>query len=213
MSLLPLLFSNWWEDLDHPHRLLDQHFGLALKPEDLLSSHALSSPETEVFVLRPGKRSLQRYQPYERSLRKSSGASTVQADKNKFEVTLDVQQFEPEEISIKVVDKSVVIEGKHEEKQDEHGWISRQFTRKYLVPEQCDIEQLKSTLSSDGVLTIYAPRKEVEAQKKERVIQIQTTGQPALKEASIKSVEPQGSQNQKTSQLSQQSQEKRVKAA
>lgn len=214
MSLLPMLFSNWWEDLDRPHRLFDQHFGLGLSPDDLPSSW--TPYDTDVLVIRP-RRQLHRHHPYDRSLsRKSSGASTVQADKNKFQVTLDVQQFLPEEVTVKVVGKNVVVEGKHEEKQDEHGWISRQFVRKYLVPEQCDIDNLQSTLSSDGVLTVTAPRKTLELEdKKERIIKIQNTGQPALKEDSQKSVEPQkdqGAQTQK-SPAQQRGQEKTVKAA
>ncbi|KZC10004.1 hypothetical protein WN55_01041 [Dufourea novaeangliae] len=36
MSLLPLLFSAWWAELDRPHRLMDQNFGLGLTPEQLL---------------------------------------------------------------------------------------------------------------------------------------------------------------------------------
>ena len=98
-------------------------------------------------------------------------------------MVLDVQQFKPEEISVKVVDKCVVVEGKHEEKQDEHGWISRQFTRKYLIPEQCDVEQVNSSLSSDGVLCITAPRKDQPKDKNERSIKIEQTGKPAIREA------------------------------
>ncbi|KAK2579617.1 hypothetical protein KPH14_010908 [Odynerus spinipes] len=214
MSLLPMLFSNWWEGLNRPHRLFDQHFGSALSPDDLPSSW--TPYDTDVLILGP-RRHLRRHHPYDRSLsRKTSGTSTVQPDKNKFQVTLDVQQFEPEEVTVKVVGKNVVVEGKHEEKQDEHGWISRQFARKYLVPEQCDIDKLESTLSSDGILTITAPRKVSELEeKKEKIIKIQTTGQPALKEDAPKSIEvqkEQGSQTQK-SPAQQRGQEKTVKAA
>ena len=35
MSLLPLLFSTWWANLEQPHMLMDQNFGLGLRPEDL----------------------------------------------------------------------------------------------------------------------------------------------------------------------------------
>lgn len=111
------------------------------------------------------------------------GVSTVQANKNKFCVDLDVQQFSPEEISVKVVDRFVIVEGKHEEKQDEHGWISRQFTRKYMIPEQCDIDEVTSKLSSDGVLTITAPRKQSLGPEGERVINIEHTGKPAVHES------------------------------
>lgn len=214
MSLLPMLFSNWWEDLDRPHRLFDQHFGLGLNPEDLPSSW--TPYDTDVLVIRP-RRHVYRHHPYDRSLsRKSSGSSTVQADKNKFQVTLDVQQFSPEEVTVKVIGKNVIVEGKHDEKQDEHGWISRQFVRKYLVPEQCDIEKLQSTLSSDGVLTITAPRKVMELEeKKERIIKIQNTGQPALKEDVPKPVEAQKEQASQTQKnpAQQRGQEKTVKAA
>ncbi len=75
------------------------------------------------------------------------------------QVSLDVQQFKPEEINVKVVDDHVVVEGKHEERQDKHGFISRQFTRRYLLPPNVNIEAVKSSLSSDGILSISAPKK------------------------------------------------------
>lgn len=183
MSLVPLLFSDWWEDLDRPHRLSDQHFGLSLDPGDLAERIAPSS--LDLLSFRPNKLRYNRsarYHPFLHSSlvkRSGKGASTVAADKDKFVVTLDVQQFRPEEINVKVVDNSIVVEAKHEEKEDEHGWISRQFIRKYTVPEQCDIQQVESQLSSDGVLTIAAPRKEV-AKDNEKVIKIQYTGAPAI---------------------------------
>ncbi|KAK2579615.1 hypothetical protein KPH14_010906 [Odynerus spinipes] len=114
---------------------------------------------------------------------KNRGWSIVKDDKDKFHVALDIQQFKPEEVSVKVVDNYIVVEGKHEEKQDDHGVISRHFIRKYLVPEQCDAEKATSTLSSDGVLTITAPRKpEAIEEKKEKVIKIEHTGKPALED-------------------------------
>lgn len=36
---------------------------------------------------------------------------------------------------MKAVENALVIEGKHEERMDEHGYIARQFTRKYFMPE------------------------------------------------------------------------------
>ena len=214
MSLLPMLFSSWWEDLERPHQLFDQQFGLSLNPEDLPTS-ALAPYDTDILMLRPRRRGQRRYQPYERSVdRRSNGSSIVQAHKNKFEVTLDVQQFAPEEVTVKVVGKNVVVEAKHEEQQDEHGWISRQFQRRYHVPEQCDIDELKSSMSSDGVLTITAPRKQADPEKKnERIIQIQSTGQPAIK-ADAKPIEKQVEENSAQENITQhRGQEKTVKAA
>ena len=190
MSLIPLLFSEWWEDLDHPHRLFDQNFGLGLYPEQLLNPNILDQ-----YILPSRDRRLRSpliyYRPWGELLRKNEGGgtSTVKADKDKFQVILDVQQFKPEEINVKIVDKCVIVEGKHEEKQDEHGWISRQFTRRYMIPEQCDIDQITSSLSSDGVLNIIAPRKDKPKVQTERTIAIEKTGKPAVKETEEKTEE------------------------
>lgn len=75
------------------------------------------------------------------------------------QVILDVQQFSPEEITVKTRDNFVIVEAKHEEKQDEHGFISRHFIRRYVLPTTHDVMQVTSNLSSDGVLTITAPQK------------------------------------------------------
>lgn len=47
--------------------------------------------------------------------------------------------------------------GKHEEKHDDHGMISRHFIRKYMIPDRCIPEKATCSLTSDGVLTITAP--------------------------------------------------------
>ncbi|XP_058796928.1 protein lethal(2)essential for life-like [Phymastichus coffea] len=176
MSLVPLLFSDWWNDLDRPHSLFDQHFGLSLDPKNVISPS-----RSELVLYKPNRLRLgSRFHPYN-LLKRNRGSSTLTPDKDKFLVTLDVQQFHPEEISVKIVDDNVIVEGKHQEKEDEHGWISRQFTRKYQIPSQCNIEQVESHLSSDGVLTITAPKKELpKSNSNEKTIKIQLTGQPAL---------------------------------
>jgi crystallin alpha B len=70
-----------------------------------------------------------------------------------------VQQFSPDEITVKTVDNDVIVEAKHEEKKDEHGFISRHFVRRYVLPMSHDAIGVTSSLSSDGVLTITAPKK------------------------------------------------------
>lgn len=87
-----------------------------------------------------------------------SGCSLL-SDKKGFKINLDVQQFKPEELKVAVSDGYIVVDGKHEERSDEHGYISRQFTRRYKIPENVDEKALLSNLSSDGVLSIKAPYK------------------------------------------------------
>jgi len=190
MSLLPLLYSNWLEDLDTPHSLMDQHFGHGIHPEYLpvhphvhplqsRNRHYANMPRDAISRCPVGSY----VRPWGELLRQGQGGtSTVKADKDQFQVVLDVQQFAPEEINVKVVDKTVVVEGKHEEKRDEHGFVSRQFSRRYIIPEQCDIDQVSSKLSSDGVLSIVVPRKNKPEANGERSITIEHTGKPAIRE-------------------------------
>src|SRR5690349_5190745 len=46
-----------------------------------------------------------------------------------FQVSIDVNSFRPEEIEVKLKDREIIVEGKHEERQDELGFVSRQFSR------------------------------------------------------------------------------------
>ncbi|XP_033211422.1 protein lethal(2)essential for life-like [Belonocnema kinseyi] len=188
-SLMPMLYSDWWEALDHPHHITGQNFGHAIRPNDVLVPHIPEIP----LPMSPYHHDLQKYiapigveklrstmylRPWVQLHNKTNGVSTVKKDKDKFQVVLEIQQFTPEEVSVKVVDKFVMVEGKHEDKQDEHGWVARQFSRKYLVPEQCDLEQVKSSLSSDGVLTITAPRKHDQKHRREKDVEIEITEKP-----------------------------------
>lgn len=92
-------------------------------------------------------------------------ASTdIPVNKDYFEVCLDVQHFKPEEISVKVEKTSVVVHAKHEEKQDEHGFVSRQFTRRYDLPTGYKGEDVVSSLSSDGILSIKCTTPAVESE-------------------------------------------------
>lgn len=60
---------------------------------------------------------------------------------------------------MKTAGNNVTIEAKHEERQDEHGFVSRHFVRRYALPPSHDVFNITSSLSSDGVLTITAPKK------------------------------------------------------
>jgi len=141
MSILPYLL----DELSRP-TVYNQHFGLGLLDDDLLAQ-----PQLYPGYIRP-----QLMRPY---FAPQNGLSLIQNDKNNFKVNLDVQQFKPDEVSVKVVDGYVVVDGKHEERSDEHGYISRQFTRRYKVPDNVDPAAITSTLSSDGVLSVGAPKK------------------------------------------------------
>ncbi|KAG9265415.1 alpha-crystallin B chain-like isoform X1 [Astyanax mexicanus] len=126
-----------------PFRMFDQHVG------DHWDSDFFS-PFYAMFYYRP---SFWRYPSLW-----DSGMSEVRMDKDRFVINLDVKHFSPEELSVKVNDEYVEIHGKHEERQDDHGYVAREFYRKYKVPTGVDPGNFTSCLSFDGVLTVSAPR-------------------------------------------------------
>lgn len=99
------------------------------------------------------------------------------------QVNLDVQQFAPEELTVKLVGDFLVVQGEHEERQDEHGFVSRSFQRRYKLPSGIRLDTLKSGLSSDGVLTVTASQKPMPLPAaRERIVPIVPTNAPAIKE-------------------------------
>lgn len=94
--------------------------------------------------------------------------------KDGFKVSLDVQDFKPDEINVKTLDNAVIVEAKHEERRDEQGFITRHFTRRYELPKDISLTQLESTLSADGILTVQAPKIDIE--ENARKIDIKQTG-------------------------------------
>ncbi|UYV62657.1 CRYAA [Cordylochernes scorpioides] len=83
--------------------------------------------------------------------------SEVVHSDDKFQVHLDVSNYRPEELSVKMV--AVVVRGK-QEKKDGHSWVSREFNRRYSLPPDVDSQALTSTLTPQGVLTLEAPKME-----------------------------------------------------
>lgn len=109
--------------------------------------------------------------------RRQENAGAVSAiGKDGFQVCMDVQQFKPSELNVKVTDNCVIVEGKHEEREDDHGYISRSFARRYVLPKGYDPNKVVSTLSSDGVLTVSVPKPQIEEKTNERIVQIQQVG-------------------------------------
>nr|XP_022913540.1 protein lethal(2)essential for life-like [Onthophagus taurus] len=178
MSLIPFLL----DDFSHrPSRIFNQNFGLGLDPEDLMRPLTIH-PDHHHHHHHGRHRGLtpfSYYRPWKSLASEQDVGSTIALDKDRFQVNLDVQHFKPEEIVVKVTgEHTITVEGKHEEMEDEHGYISRSFTRKYILPKGHDIQKVDSKLSSDGVLTITAPTLNPDAIEEHRKIPIQHTGVP-----------------------------------
>lgn len=100
--------------------------------------------------------------------------------KDGFQVCLDVRHFQPNEISVKTENNSIIVNAKHEDKKDDQGFISREFTRKYDLPKGFKAEDVISSLSSDGLLSVKCPKAAAIEGSNVRHVEIQQTG-PAKK--------------------------------
>nr|XP_056716217.1 alpha-crystallin B chain isoform X2 [Euleptes europaea] len=149
-----------------PSRIFNQAFGDHLAETELFSSGSALSP----FLFRPSFLRIPGWL--------ENRFSEMRLDKDKFYVNIDVKHFSPEELKVKVLGDVIEIHGKHEERQDEQGFVAREFNRKYKIPTDVDPLSITSSLSSDGVLTVNGPRKPTEVP--ERTIPITREEKPAL---------------------------------
>lgn len=73
---------------------------------------------------------------------------------------MDVHDFVSGELKVKVVgEREVMVEGRLETNTADLAMSSNSFRRKFSLPQDTDMEAISSAMSSDGVLTIFAPRK------------------------------------------------------
>lgn len=125
--------------LSAPGRLFDQRFGEGLLEAELAS---LCPAALAPYYLRAPSVALP--------------AAQVPTDPGQFSVMLDVKHFSPEEIAVKVVGEHVEVHARHEERPDEHGFVAREFHRRYRLPSGVDPASVTSALSPEGVLSIQA---------------------------------------------------------
>ncbi|XP_041353343.1 alpha-crystallin B chain-like [Gigantopelta aegis] len=177
-NLLRALYPNrsisiWddpWFNVQTPSRLFDQQFGMALTDDDFHLPEVYRGMMVQPRVLRP---------------RQQTGMSEVTNSDKEFSIKIDVQHFKPDEIAVKTVDNHIVISAKHEEKEDEHGYVCRSFTRRYVLPKDVDPKTVTSSLSPDGVLNVKAPKLALEAPQ-ERTIPITHETTPAVMDSEMK---------------------------
>merc|ERR1711974_186941 len=83
----------------------------------------------------------------------------LQEDDTKMEISLDTTGYKPDELKVQVRDGELSVEGKHEEKSEAgHVMVSRQFSKRYGLPQGAKREAVMSNLSQDGVMVITVPK-------------------------------------------------------
>merc|ERR1711944_34439 len=98
---------------------------------------------------------------------------------DRFSKTVHVKGFKPEDIQIRVTtDKKVIVEAKQEVKEEKDGFKSHKLKEiKQLldVPDNVNIEELTSSLSEKGYLTISAPLLALPGPKKKEETKLHVT--------------------------------------
>lgn len=162
-----------------PHLHNDALFG---NHSHSLGWHSWSEEDLHDWPLLLPTRSVDHLRDLRNQLAHLDKDTTITVDKHHFQANIDVQQFKPDEISVRLTrDHTITVEGKHEEQEDDHGLISRHFVRRYVLPQDCDVTKIQSSLSSDGVLTITAPKKPEDGDTEDQEIPVIHTGRPIIR--------------------------------
>lgn len=83
-----------------------------------------------------------------------AGQNNAEKENPKFQVLLDVVQFRPEDIIIQTFEGWLLIKAQHGPRMDEHGFITRNFTRQYKLPDGVETKDLAAVFCHDGILVI-----------------------------------------------------------
>ncbi|XP_044513680.1 heat shock protein beta-3 [Gracilinanus agilis] len=73
-----------------------------------------------------------------------------------FQILLDVVQFLPEDVIIQIFEGWLLIKAQHGTRMDEHGFVSRSFTRQYKLPDGVETKDLSALFCHDGILVVEA---------------------------------------------------------
>ncbi|KAK1792453.1 hypothetical protein P4O66_012084 [Electrophorus voltai] len=144
-------------------RFMDDDFGIAAFPDELSMdwpgwarprlSTRLSTPWTGSLrsgFPRTSMGASQGYSPRHGESSRSAPPSSPEP----WKVCVNVHSYKPEELNVKTKDGFVEVSGKHEEKQDEGGIVTKNFTKKIQIPSDVDPLSVFASLSPEGVLII-----------------------------------------------------------
>ena len=91
------------------------------------------------------------------------GSPVVVSDAGNFRLEVDIEDFKPDELTVKTQDMRVVVCAKREEKVGNRS-SSRELSREYTIPESVDPLTIKAFFTDGGKLIIEAPYREAGSQ-------------------------------------------------
>ncbi|KAK4300942.1 hypothetical protein Pmani_026883 [Petrolisthes manimaculis] len=108
------------------------------------------------------------------NLKEEDQAVTVVSDNSCHKIMMDVHDFVSGDLKVKVVgERQVMVEGRLETNTGDLAMSSNCFRRKFSLPQDTNMEAITSAMSSDGVLTIIAPRSVKQIEDKEIPIRVE----------------------------------------
>lgn len=93
----------------------------------------------------------------QKELKEDNQAISITDEHQARKITLDVKDFKDGDLSVKAVGHSIVVEGRVERKEGA-SVSSHSFRRRFSLPGVVDMSTVTSAISSDGILTITAPK-------------------------------------------------------
>lgn len=136
---------------------------------------------------------------YQSSLLKdieTGGMKTTRGEDGTLQVALDVSQFKPEEVNVKLCDDNLVIEAKTESSEND-SYHKAEFKRWLKLPQDVKHDAIKSTMTHDKKLVIEVPcNKPIQADRS-RNIPIQVQKAPAVEGDKANPQQQQNGQQQK----------------
>uniref|UniRef100_A0A1I7RR35 SHSP domain-containing protein n=1 Tax=Bursaphelenchus xylophilus TaxID=6326 RepID=A0A1I7RR35_BURXY len=97
----------------------------------------------------------------------------IHNDRNRFSVEIDAYQFRPEELQVKTLDDTLLIEGRHEDVKDSDNYTKMYFVRKYQLPPDVHPQDITSSIDSSGRLNVEAKKPYAAIEGRERTIPIE----------------------------------------
>lgn len=110
--------------------------------------------------------------------RRQDDAVVKRTETGGLQLSLNVTDFKPEELKIKLVDDHLVVEAENET-SGENSYRKSHFKRWFRLPEDCKVDEIKSKLTADDKLVIDLPlNKPIESNA--RSIPIEVAKKPAV---------------------------------
>lgn len=122
----------------------------------------------------------------------AGGMRTHRTEDGNMQVAMDVAQFKPEDVNVKICDDNLVVEAKTESSEND-SYHKAELKRWIKLPADCKHEAIKSTITPDKRLLIEVPMNKPIADSRSRNIPIEVQKKPV---EDAKKSQQSGDQNQ-----------------